>query len=44
VEVADEDGVEVAPVADVAGLELLEPSSGRARQKQGKVLDGEVII
>ena len=43
-EVADEDRTEIAPAADAARLELLKPSSGRARQKQGKVLDGEVII
>ena len=30
-EVADEDRTEIAPAADAAGLELLQPSSGRAR-------------
>ena len=29
-EVADEDRMEIAPAADAVGLELLEPSSGRA--------------
>jgi hypothetical protein len=29
-EVADEDGVEIAPIADAVRLELLEPSSGQA--------------
>ena len=43
-EVVDEDRMEIAPIADATGLNLLEPSSGRARQKQRKVLDGKVII
>ena len=30
-EVTNEDGAKVAPVADASRLELLEPSSGRAR-------------
>ena len=37
-------GMEVAPAADAAGLELLETSSGRARQKQRMVLNDEVAI
>ena len=41
---ADKDRTEIALVADAAGLELLKPSSGQAEQKQGKVLDGEVIV
>ena len=43
-EVANEDQTEIALTADATRLELLKPSSSRARQKQRKVLDGEVII
>ena len=43
-EVADEDQTEIARAADAARLELLEPRSGRARQKQGKILDGKVVV
>jgi hypothetical protein len=43
-EVVDEDGAEIAPTADAASLELLEPSSCRTRQKQRKVLHDEIVI
>jgi hypothetical protein len=43
-EVANEDRMEITPIADAARLELLDPSSGRAQQKQRKVLDSEVIV
>jgi hypothetical protein len=42
--VTDKDRAKVTPAVDATGLELLEPSSSRAQHKQGKVLDGEVII
>jgi hypothetical protein len=42
--VTNKDETEVSLAADAAGLELLEPSSGQARQKQRKVLDSEIII
>jgi hypothetical protein len=43
-EVANENRTEIALAVDATKLELLEPSFGRALQRQGKVLDGEVII